>query len=184
MKARRRNAPREPMFWDRTRLALSWSGAGPSGLALFQPDIFTSANTDSSYTLKRLKLNINATLFVAIGTGSATHLEIGYGIYMADKNSLLRDPLLGTTDDQQADWLALWSDIVEVPPTPPATVLGINSAQRQEVMIDVKAQRRVNELQTVILAINGATMGGTFPASFSWNSQMVCSNLTSRSLRR
>jgi len=189
MNRRRRNpsrGAREPMFWDRATLDISWSGAGPSGAALFQPDIFTAAATDSSFTLKRMKLLIESVLFVGIGGGTGIFMKMAFGIYMADKNALLRDPLLGTTDDQQADWLALWNDIAAIPQAPPATLIGQASAQRgrDTTMIDVKAQRRVNELQTVIFVMNGRTMGGTLPGTFSWNTQLTTSNLTSRSMRR
>lgn len=177
----------EQLIWDRGAGTLQATAAAPAaGAQIFTPQAFQVVDVDERLTLRRMRLTLDTLMVTTVGGGTAFAMCLYFGVYLADATAPTVSPdLNGNPVGQRTDWLSLWSDFATVAVVIPGTTVSVNTGQRPpQQYADIKAQRRVDATQALILSIGAVALVGTPPGTFTVTTRFQFSNLYQKSRRQ
>jgi len=110
MPRRPRGRRRTKVLWDRAFTGVPMLAFGtPTSQVIGDPTILpgSALGFDQNRTLRRIRLNVNIAFINDIpGTPVTGHFVCG--VYVAQADSIVRNPAFSATDDLETDWLDLW----------------------------------------------------------------------------
>jgi len=154
--------PHEPVMFDRRNISFvdpPGAGLGIFGATvgpvatLFDPTNVIAGMQDLRLTLRRLRFSFGAVVTVTgatLVTGDVISLYWGVALCKAGEAN---DPSCAGTTGQRADWLWLETQALIFGGNSPQsfTVGGLRNVENQNGLIDIKAQRKVDQDQVVAL---------------------------------
>lgn len=155
-----RRGTREQLIWARqnTRQVVTTGFGNPVSLSVFTPSgILASATLDERFTIRRLRLQCN---WKAVYTaGAQVPFYFVLGVELLGQQEPAADPALAAATDQQADWLAIQACNAFIPSAAAVTIAsndanGITGGQNRLGDIDVRAMRKVNTDQSIVVTLN------------------------------
>lgn len=187
-------APREPVSWDRFRVAAAAKNNilnTVAGYTLFDPTAVVQGNQDLRLTMMRLMVDVLYVVGLSGGTAAAGDVyNLGMGIAILGVAEPVPDPLMSTAAAQRTDWLWL-SAITLLVPGVPAVFTAANvsrNLQNQLNLVDIKAKRKLDQDQVIKLMfrVDGTEVNqtGHSPGTATVANDTNVSVLYQRTMRR
>jgi len=160
---RRRGGPRrakKKVLWDRAFTPISFLALGtPTSQVIGDPTILpgSAIGFDQNRTLERIRLNCYAAFSSDLPAGLQVTGAFVCGVYAAQADSTVRDPVFAATDDFETDWLDFWFMPFRTDSTLGPTdnvVFSVGAAER-----DIRVRRKLTNDEVIVFVVN------TFPAT-------------------
>lgn len=153
---------REPTAWLRRGITFQTANFGVATAASpFQGNLENVSALDRRLTVLRIKVSLAMQVTVNFAGNTAFAAIWGWGVALLSPGEPTPSPLLITQHDQEADWLFLIQNAV--PPNPTQGLL-LGTGQKDYLVADIKAKRKVDSDQVVSVISGIAPLGGSFTA--------------------
>jgi len=159
-RAPRLRRPRQKVLWDRAFTPIAMLAFGtPTSQVIGDPTILpgSAIGFDQNRTLRRIRLNCYAAFSNDLPAGLQTVGAFVCGVYAAQADSTVRDPVFGATDDVETDWLDFWYMPFRTDSTLGPTDNVVFSTVHAER--DIRVRRKLTNDEVIVFTMN------TFPAT-------------------